>query len=647
MQLDFKVEEQTLTLVSLKKVVADSVKYLTCKFTFSEDWNGVTKSATFFPVKGEPFTQPLVDDWCEVPHEVIKAPLFKVSVFGGELITTNIVIINVVASGYVKGETPKPPTPDVYAQILEKMTHTEEIAESLVEGEELRVNAEKERLEAEEYRQRSEEDRNNNEQLRDEHEINRVQAEQEREQTFETLKAEAEDAMNQVDGLLTWGSGAVNEFIQNSQQVLDGFNEQATEKLETFDKEFTQAIDDANHGMADFENRSDEALENFATQSAEELEKVQTATENANNATDRANEAVDNMPNVYANALKGTASGEVISLTDISPIEHNLGVKVSSKNLIPYPYIETTKTMNGITFTDNGDGSITIDGTATDLTQIRLFDGKDIISPNVTYTLSGCVDGSASTYDLRITDNISTAYMCRNSPVSFSYANTSKLIVYIVVRAGVKVENVTLYPMLEKGTTATAYTPFVADVSTTTLKAQGKNLIPYPYADTTKVMNGITFTDNGDGSITVKGTATGSSNFKLMNNADFGLSFGSGSNWNAKGGTNGIYTTNKGLYYNANNKMLTINVANGATVNETLYPQLEVGTTQTSYEPYIEPTSYTPNADGTVEGVKSIYPNTTLLTDTSGVLVECEYNKDTNKVIENLVNAIISLGGNV
>ena len=37
--------------------------------------------------------------------------------------------------------------------------------------------------------------------------------------------------------------------------------------------------------------------------------------------------------NLYANALRGTASGSAIRLTDISPNEHKLGVKVKSKNL--------------------------------------------------------------------------------------------------------------------------------------------------------------------------------------------------------------------------------------------------------------------------------------------------------------------------
>ena len=40
---------------------------------------------------------------------------------------------------------------------------------------------------------------------------------------------------------------------------------------------------------------------------------------------------------------------------------------------------------------------------------------------------------------------------------------------------------------------------------------------------------------------------------------------------------------------------------------------------------------YTPNADGTVDGVKSLYPTTILSTDTDGVTIECEYNRDINK----------------
>ena len=91
--------------------------------------------------------------------------------------------------------------------------------------------------------------------------------------------------------------------------------------------------------------------------------------------------------------------------------------------------------------------------------------------------------------------------------------------------------------------------------------------------------------------------------------------------------------------------------------------QVEVGTTATAYTPYVPDLTavkviksnasgeavaeYTPNADGTVDGVTSLYPNTTLMTDTEGVLIDCEYNRDINKAFAELQQAIISLGGNV
>ena len=465
MQLDFKVEEQTLTWVNLKKVVADSVKYLTCKFTFSEDWNGITKSATFFPVEGEPFTQTLVDDWCEVPHEVIKAPLFKVSVFGGELITTNIIIINVVASGYVKGQTPKPPTPDVYAQILEKVTQTEEIAESLVDGEKTRVANEENRVKVEAERTDAENIRVDAENIRQENEQNRVYAEQQRETAVNEKLEMVQASVLQADNA-TYNTGA--------------------------------AIDRANE-----------------------------ATKQANNATDRANKAVDDMPNTFANALKGNASGEVISLTDISPIEHNLNVKVSDVNAI-----------------------------------LKVFRKNLFKSTNYT----------------KGTLNANTGGINTNNPTVLKYTLTTD---YIYLKSGAYV---------------------VSNID-------GANLRYIAFYNTNKEFKSATWTVRAK---TFRFTITEDCYIRIDIERD-----------------------------------ASVAIDNFDTFCNEYQFMLELGTTKSMYELYIEPTTYTPNADGTVEGVKSIYPNMTLMADTSGVLVECEYNKDTNKVIENLVNAIISLGGNV
>lgn len=62
--------------------------------------------------------------------------------------------------------------------------------------------------------------------------------------------------------------------------------------------------------------------------------------------------------------------------------------------------------------------------------------------------------------------------------------------------------------------------------------------------------------------------------------------------------------------------------------------QIEIGETETEYEPYKEPITYTADENGNVNGVTSLYPTTTLLTDTEGVTIEAEYNVDTKKYID-------------
>lgn len=74
--------------------------------------------------------------------------------------------------------------------------------------------------------------------------------------------------------------------------------------------------------------------------------------------------------------------------------------------------------------------------------------------------------------------------------------------------------------------------------------------------------------------------------------------------------------------------------------------QIELGDTATEYERY-KGVDYVPNSDGVVAGVKSISPLMTLLTDTKGAVINVEYNKDINKVIEKIITAVNSLGGTI
>ena len=72
-----------------------------------------------------------------------------------------------------------------------------------------------------------------------------------------------------------------------------------------------------------------------------------------------------------------------------------------SKNLNSYPYFDTTKSESGITYTDNGDGSVTIGaGTATSTTDF-VFHARTIASKNAlflqngNYKVTGCPEGGS------------------------------------------------------------------------------------------------------------------------------------------------------------------------------------------------------------------------------------------------------------
>ena len=73
--------------------------------------------------------------------------------------------------------------------------------------------------------------------------------------------------------------------------------------------------------------------------------------------------------------------------------------------------------------------------------------------------------------------------------------------------------------------------------------------------------------------------------------------------------------------------------------------QIELGTTATAYEPYTEPTTYQSTADGTVEGVKSISPNMTLLSNNNGVVINANYLRDIDTYIDNLITNVALTGG--
>lgn len=137
-----QINNQSLVTV-YDEVVADSVKYLIANFTFSDDWEGYSKTVIFNNYSNNKIlTVTLIDgdslylgdNTCYIPHEVIESPGFSISVFGVKdesVITTNEKNIVVKESGYKRGETPEEPTPTDVERIIRIATSAKNIAESV------------------------------------------------------------------------------------------------------------------------------------------------------------------------------------------------------------------------------------------------------------------------------------------------------------------------------------------------------------------------------------------------------------------------------------------------------------------------------------------------------------------------------------
>ena len=208
------------------------------------------------------------------------------------------------------------------------------------------------------------------------------------------------------------------------------------------------------------------------------------------------------------------------------------------------------------------------------------------------------------------------------------------------------------------------------------VKVLGVNSLRYPYSDSTKTQNGVTFTDNGDGSITISGKAEGGRalfNFSgdymvdyshLVEGAVYCLSARTDSPTVPSGISlvcNYYYSTSKHTGWMAcqMNGIKTsaypddaiglrcyINVAEGVTFDEplTVWPQLEVGTKLTSFEQFVEPEPRYPEPDGSFYYFQPVGENITIITDNPEVKIVAKYSRDINKAFAEMYSILQTSG---
>lgn len=133
------------------------------------------------------------------------------------------------------------------------------------------------------------------------------------------------------------------------------------------------------------------------------------------------------------------------------------------KNLLPMR--NTTRTINGVTFTPQADGSVVLSGTSTAQINYPINVDSISLSRNVslgagTYTVSWGSNPQSSGMFVQvyyIPDGGGDTY----STGTFTVSGTTALGAYIRVNNGINTTGTTIYPQLELGSTATSYEPYV------------------------------------------------------------------------------------------------------------------------------------------------------------------------------------------
>jgi hypothetical protein len=327
----------------------------------------------------------------------------------------------------------------------------------------------------------------------------------------------------------------------------------------------------------------------------------------------------------FASTIKCSASGNPIRLDDVSPLEHEIAVGLRSKNLFDVSKLSKD------TLLEVGTGKAV---------SSLMFDTSDFIElkPNTPFVgshIQFCAFYSKDkTYISDIGDKSSTIERVLTMPPNAYYVR------FCYQKSATDGSNV----QLELGTTATAYAPYIADITTAKVLKQGKNL--WNYTDSFSIVgNGADGTIFDIQNLNLIGSYALSC-YAELNNIEYSekgniillaVYYDDGTreykNLVNESSVSGIQSvvfgsTEKTVirFYASKQYRLTAGTINLSNI------QLELGT-KTDYEPFVEPTTHTADENGNVEGIIGNGETVTLLAE-SGVTISAEYNADTKKYID-------------
>ena len=424
-----------------------------------------------------------------------------------------------------------------------------------------------------------------------------------------------------------------------------------------------KALADTLQNSIDEVNIKAEVIEGSLTRAEAAADTLESSLSNAKNAAaDAARSAGEakeysqmaQQSTVVANSVKSKVFGKTIVINDAYPLEHVMDVKVSSKNLFDISKVDDI-THTGGTIQKTEDNTLIVESTEGYGGTVHCGKALRVLAPELevgkTYTISFVSTNTATgepSRDQKIL--LIAASVTWNNGSALTITEDMLGSIFTFWTSGSSTSATVSNIQIEEGSVATDYTPYIDDVSTITLSRCGKNLFSN---DVSKIKQVSYYNTSGTltqrfgyaiplpaGKYMLSVTNLNSENIYIA-----GSVCRNGVNVNNSSITNGFNTHDAYIIAGTvnyspimytlegeGNVLYIYNVVGSATIDATkdlfsnLTIQLEAGDKVTEYEPS-EFVQYTPNSDGVIDGVTSLYPTTYLFTDTEGVRIDCEYIK--------------------
>lgn len=363
------------------------------------------------------------------------------------------------------------------------------------------------------------------------------------------------------------------------------------------------------------------------------------------------NRNIENIANVinddiYNKLPKVTVTGQGLTISDVQNGQVDdfkmIGVDLeqdttTGKNILPQNEYISSTTINGITYTNNGDGTFSLSGTATAETSIRIIPTEKFnLNNGQQYYLYSSIPYNSSTFNMSIVtlENGTQNYLIVNNNYTPATTPTnSRLQFYIAQGNTVNAQNIKL--MLVKGNNDTNYEPYTGGIPSPNpdypqeikvvegrqvITDKGKNLLN-PYTEPTE-RYGITASYNQNTHVyTFNGTCTRDNvTFILSNNkinfttqVTKSITFWVGgsctnscdirhfdSNYNSSviysivniSSTNNKISKTSNYTFESPINYATIRFNNGSVANNLQIKVMVTDDDNTDYEPYYNPVSY-------------------------------------------------------